>query len=407
MTRQDFLPYGKQYIDQDDIDAVTEVLKSDWLTTGPAVERFEQKLAQVTGARQAVSCSSGTAALHLALLALDIGPGDSVIVSAMSFAATANAVLYVGADVIFADVDENNGLTKARHIQEVCDRLRPEQLRRIKAVIVVNLAGQITEIEGISEIARQHNWKFIVDSCHAIGTSFTDSHAKPHMVGDCAFCDMEVFSFHPVKTIAAGEGGAVTTNCPELSRRLRLFRNHGMVGHQEQWENQAWAQDRKTPPPWYYEIQALGYNYRLSDIHAALGLSQLSKLADFKVKRQQLADHYDQALMALSPLIKPISRTAHCQAAWHLYVILIDFGKTGKNRTDIMKSLAADNIGTQVHYIPIPRHPIYQRKNPETSCPGADAYYARTLSLPLHYAMDFEDVDDVVDKLKHKVLKNP
>ncbi len=396
MTRRSFLPYGKQYIDQDDIDAVTEVLKSDWLTTGPAVEKFETKLAGVTGASYAISCSSGTAALHLALLALDIGPGDSVIVSAMSFAATANAVLYVGAEVVFADVDENDGLTRARHIRAVCDRLKPDQLRRIKAVIVVNLAGQVTEIEDIGEIARHNNWRFIVDSCHAIGTSFDDSHAKPHMVGDCAFCDMEVFSFHPVKVIAAGEGGAITTNSPELSKRLRLLRNHGMVSHQEEWENQ----DQKTPPPWYYEIQALGYNYRLSDIHAALGLSQLNKLADFKERRQQLADHYDQALRPLAPLIRPIVRTAQCQAAWHLYVILIDFGKTGKSRTDIMTSLAADNIGSQVHYIPIPRHPVYQRQNPGTSCPGADAYYARTLSLPLHYGMTFRDVDYVVSKLK-------
>lgn len=395
MTRKSFLPYGKQYIDQDDIDAVTGVLKSDWLTTGPAVENFEKKLAKVTGSQYAVSCSSGTAALHLALLAMGIGPGDSVIVSAMSFAATANAVLYVGGKVIFADVDEDSGLTGKKHILEICNRLNPDELRRIKAIIVVNLAGQITEIEEIGEIARANNWTFIVDSCHALGTSFDDHQGNSHMVGDCAFCDMEIFSFHPVKIIAAGEGGAVTTNSPDLFRKLGLFRNHGMVRKTEQWQDQTGA----PPLPWYYEVQALGYNYRLSDIHAALAASQLDKLSAFKAKRQQLADRYDQSFETLSPLLRPISRTDHCEAAWHLYVVLIDFDKVGLGRTDFVKALMSYNIGTQVHYIPIPRHPIYQKANPGTSCPGADAYYSRTLSLPLHFGMDLKDVDYVVEKI--------
>lgn len=395
MTRKSFLPYGKQYIDQDDIDAVTGVLKSDWLTTGPAVENFEKKLAGVTGAQYAVSCSSGTAALHLALLALDIGPGESVIVSAMSFAATANAVLYVGGKVIFADVDEETGLTGRQHILDICDRLTRDELKRIKAVIVVNLAGQITEIEGIGEIARANNWTFIVDSCHALGTSFDDHQGHSHMVGDCTFCDMEVFSFHPVKIIAAGEGGAITTNSPDLYRKLCLLRNHGMVREQDEWEEQT----GDSPPPWYYEVQELGFNYRLSDIHAALAASQLVKLTAFKAKRQQLVNHYDQSLAGLNPLLRPISRIDHCDAAWHLYVVLIDFDKMGLSRTDFVKALASYNIGTQVHYIPIPRHPIYQRATPGTSCPGADVYYARTLSLPLHFGMDLKDVDYVVEKI--------
>jgi len=389
-----YLPYGRQLIDEDDIQAVAEVLRGDWLTTGPMVKNFEDRLRDVTGSQYALSCSSGTAALHLACMALGIGAGDRVIVPAISFVATANAPLFCGADVLFSDVDPASGLMRAQDVRDLIARLSPDETRSIKAIIPVNLLGEVAEIEEIAAIAHKQDWKIIIDSCHALGTTYRDRRGESHMVGDCHFADMEVFSFHPVKTIAMGEGGAVTCNDRGVYDRLCLLRNHGMERNPQ---NLRVAPE--TPAPWYYEMQLLGYNYRQSDIHAALGFSQLGKLAAFCEKRQRLAAKYDHLFEGLSDHIRPVPAVSGCRATRHLYVILIDFPALGITRRDFVGKLAAGNIGSQVHYIPIHTQPFYVEKYGALSRPGAEDYYARTLSLPLHVSMSEDDVACVVAQI--------
>lgn len=384
--RQDFLPYGKQDITDRDIEAVVRVLKGDYLTTGPAVLEFEEKLKQVTCADYALSCSSGTAALHLACLAIDLGPGDLVIVPAISFAATANAVLYTGADVIFADVDETCGLLRRSDMEGCLEGVTSEQRSRIKAVMPVNLAGQVAELSGIYELAQDQGWKVIIDSCHALGGTYEKGQQT---VGNCRYGDMEIFSFHPVKTVAAGEGGAVTTNDKELGALITEFRSHGIVRDREQIKD----------APWYYEMRRLGFNYRQSDIHAALGTSQISRLKSMIDKRRKLVAQYDSSLHQLFPIVSPTKRVEGSNPGWHLYQTLVDFKELGLSRAELMGKLADKNIGTQVHYIPIYDHPFYQEKYGTVFLPGAASFYEKILSLPLHTGMDIDDVEYVCEIL--------
>ncbi len=400
MTLRDhkYLPYGRQCLDDDDIQAVVDVLQGDWLTTGPTIQKFEDKLRQTVKSDYVVSCSSGTAALHLAYMALDIGAGDRVIVPAISFVATANAAVYCGADILFTDVDPDTGLMRAQDVMALIESLSPEERQSIVAITPVNLTGEVAEIEAISIIAQQYGWRMIVDSCHALGTTYLSRDGKNLAVGDCHFSDMEVFSFHPVKTIAMGEGGAVTTNDQMLYDRLCLLRNHGIERNAEKWIS-APKSEIENPPPWVYEMQILGYNYRQSDIHCALGLSQLNKLSEFTDHRRRLVARYDQSLMGLSAYVKPIEPTRGCGAVRHLYVVLIDFKALGVSRLDFIRDLSSRNVGSQVHYIPIYAHPFYREKyGPQTRC-GAEEYYARTLSLPLHVNMSLDDVDDVIAQI--------
>lgn len=390
------LPYGRQLIDEDDIKAVVEVLRSDWLTTGPAVENFEAALADHTDANYVLSCSSGTAALHLAFLALGVGPGDLVIVPSISFIATANGAAFCGADILFCDVDPENGLMRVSDVKNLLQSLTGDEVSRIKAIIPVSLAGQVTDNEGLCALAQEHGWTMLIDSCHALGTRYQDNQGKDHKAGDCAFAALEIFSFHPVKTVAMGEGGAVTTNNPELYEKLKLFRNHGMVREPGKFQN---ATEEEMQAPWYYEMQSLGFNYRQSDIHCALGISQLTKLEKFVERRAELVMRYDSLLGSVSPHVSLLKKTANCQAGWHLYPLLIDFVSLGLSRTEFMKRLSECNIYTQVHYIPIHSQPYYSEKYGDLSRSGADQYYARTLSLPLFADMDEGDVDFVVASL--------
>jgi len=385
-----FLPYGRQSIDDEDVRAVTAVLKGDMLTTGPTIARFEDAFAKAVGARHAVACSSGTAALHLAAMAADLGPGGRAIVPAVTFAATANAAHYVGADVVIADVTGENGLMTPALLRESLSR---PDAADVKVVLPVHLAGQCADPAAIRDLADASGAMVIEDACHALGASWRGSDGREHRVGDCSHSDMAVFSFHPVKTIAMGEGGAITTNDDVLARRLRALRTHGMEHDPDAFEDREAACDEDgLRRPWYMEMQALGFNYRASDIHCALGLSQLGRLPEFVARRRALAAVYDDLLAGLSPRLRPITRIPACDAVWHLYVVLIDYGDAGTTRARFMAALREREIGSQVHYIPLYRHPYFVRRYGQQSRPGAEAYYDRALSLPLHVSMTEADV---------------
>lgn len=396
------LPYSRHAIDEDDIAAVVEVLRGDWLTTGPHVREFEAALAQQCGAEHAVSCASGTASLHLASLALGLGPEHTVIVPTMTFAATANAPRLAGAEIEFADCDPNSGLMGLAQFEDALTRLRRSG-RRASAVFPVDLAGQCSDLEAIAARARAEGLAIVEDSCHALGTRYQRRDGQWHAVGGCADSDVTVFSFHPVKTIAAGEGGAVLTRDPDLARRLAMFRNHGVHREPAQFtDKEAGFEHARGNPqvnPWYYEMTALGLNYRLSDINCALAKSQLGKLEQFVAARRQLVARYDSLLGPLGPLVKPVARQPHCRAAWHLYSVLIDFAASPLTRGQLIRALEERGIRSQVHYIPVHRHPYYRDRYGAINLPGAEAYYRRTLSLPLFVGMEERDVDRVVESL--------
>ena len=379
---QKFLPYGRQSIDQADIDAVIEVLQGDWLTTGPAVSGFEEDFAAHCSARHAVACSNATAGLHLALAGLGVGPGDVCIVPSITFLATANAALFCGADVVFADVDPATGLMTPDTLSEALARAG-----RAKAVLPVHLTGQCEDLESLSQICCEHGASMVEDACHAVGT-----HWRDQAVGGCEHSAAAVFSFHPVKTLAAGEGGMVTTNDDRLAERMRSQRSHGMERAPEKLQ-------QPDEGPWWYEMQAIGWNYRLTDMQAALVRSQLSRLPSFKARRQALAARYD-ALLGQDEYIRPNLRTADCDPCLHLYCVRIDFAALGTSREAVMQALHAKGIGTQVHYIPVPSQPYYREKYGDQTLPGAAEYYAHTLTLPLFPGMEDADPDRVVAALR-------
>ncbi len=398
------LSYGRQSIDESDIQAVVDVLRSDWLTQGPAVEAFETALAHAVNARHAIACSSGTAALHLALLATDIDQNDYVIVPATTFLATANAVRMTDAEVIFADVDPDTGLMEAEQLAATIANASPHARGRLKAVMPVFLGGQTPDLQAIATLSKQHNLSIIEDACHALGGAYAEQDGSLHTVGDGTFADAAVFSFHPVKTIAAGEGGAVVTNDPAIASACRLYRNHGMVRDENQFVDQVRAQDsRGQLKPWYYEMHRLGYNYRLSDLHSALGLSQLKRLDKFVERRRALVDRYRSALDKLFPHVRPVASRRKNTTCWHLFTILIDFKALGVERTDVVNTLRARGIGTQIHYIPVHNQPYYRERYGEVSLPGAEQYYESCLTLPLFPAMRDEDIDEVVGELANAV----
>ena len=396
------LPYSRHAIDEDDIAAVAEVLRGDWLTTGPKVHDFEAALAQRCGADFAISCTNGTAALHLACLALGIGPDHTVIVPTMTFAATANAARLAGAEVFFADCDPESGLMQLPQFEAALAQLKRDGCRAA-AVFPVDLAGQCADVETIAACARHEGLAIVEDSCHALGTRYQRHDGSWTAVGGCGDSDITVFSFHPVKNIAAGEGGAALTRQPDLARRLAMFRNHGVNREAADFtDKEAGFESAPGNPqvnPWYYEMTALGLNYRLSDINCALALNQLGKLEHFAAHRRRLAERYDARLAGLAPLLRPIQRSAHCRPAWHLYSVLIDFDASPLSRGQLVRALEARGIRTQVHYIPVHRHPYYRDRYGAISLPGAEAYYRRTLSLPLFVGMDEDDVDYVVETL--------
>ncbi len=367
------IPYGRQSIDEEDIRAVVEVLRSDWLTTGPKVAEFEQAVADFVDARQAVAVSSGTAALHAAMFGLGIGPGDEVIVPAMTFAATANCVVFQGAAPVFADVEPDTLLISPAQIEA-------KITSRTKAIIAVDYTGHPVEYDAIRSISDKHGIALVADACHALGASY-----KGKRVGSLA--DLSVFSFHPVKHITTGEGGMITTDNPELAGRMRRFRNHGITTDHHQ---------REKEGSWFYEMIDLGYNYRLTDLQCALGLSQLKKLPHFLDKRRKIAKQYDDFFARISG-ISPLAVISDAQHAYHLYVVQLNPRYLGVNRTELFRKLRRQGIGVNVHYIPVHLHPFYRREFGTGTglCPVAEAASDRILSLPMHAEMTGQDVDTV------------
>jgi len=372
------LPYGKQCIDDDDVAAVVEALRSDFLTTGPKIAEFEAALCKATDAKHAIACSNGTTALHLAAIALDIKEGDAVIVPSVTFLATANAVRYTGAEVVFCDVDPQTGLMNAQHLEEALTRCGH---LKAKAVFPVHLTGQCVDLKSLKIVADRHNLKIMSDSCHALG-----SLNNGHLAGSGIDEDMAIFSFHSVKTVAMGEGGAITTNNDDWANQMRTLRTHGMVR-------------KPDPNPWNYEMQDLGYNYRVTDIQCALGLSQIKKLPRFIERRREIVEMYDDLLAPLHNVLQTPVHVKNCTPAWHLYALRIDFDALGTTRAAVMNALRDKGVGTQVHYIPVHQQPYYQKRYGELSLPGADTYYNNTLSIPLYPHMTDDDVRHVVKSL--------
>ena len=399
--KKPFLPYGRQLIDDDDIATVSSALRGEFLTTGPLVERFEHMLARTVGARDTVACSSGTAALYLAARALGIGIGHTVIVPAITFLATASAPHLAGAEIVFADVDPESGLMRAQDLEAALARA-PQ--KHADAVFPVHYAGQSCDMAPIAEIARAKRMKIVEDAAHALGTVWRGADGAVQSVGANEFSDLTIFSFHPVKTVAMGEGGAVSTNDPELLQRLKRARNHGITREPLEFRRvDASFDSTGAVNPWYYELESPGFNWRISDINCALGISQLSKLQRFINARRMLAACYDELLAPLAPLVRPLKRDPRSLTAWHIYAVRIDFEEVGIERAAMMRGMAADGIGTQVHYIPVHRQPYYAQRYGQHSLPGAESYYASTLTLPLHPAMSETDIVRVVAALRKQI----
>ena len=382
-----FLGYGRQSIDQTDIDAVVSVLRSDFLTQGPAVERFEAALAERVGARHAVAVSSGTAGLHIACLAAGLGPGDRGLTAAVTFAASSNCLLYAGAEAGFTDIDrEALGMTPAA--LEKALAAAPDT----KAVIPVHLAGLAHASAEIRALAKGR--VVIEDAAHAVGGKYPDG----KLVGCGAYADMSVFSFHPVKTITTGEGGAVVTNDDALAHRLRAFRSHGIERDPARFSGPDTREDGHVKA-WLYEQQLLGFNYRMTDIQAALGLSQLGKLDRFLERRRAIARRYDEVFGKLPHVRLPQAAPPdRARSGHHLYVALFDFAAMRTTRTAFMTTLRGQGIGTQVHYIPVYRHPYYAKRYglAPAAFPEAERYYSGCLSLPFYPALTDDDVERVI-----------
>jgi UDP-4-amino-4,6-dideoxy-N-acetyl-beta-L-altrosamine transaminase len=399
MATPSFLPYGRQLIEDDDIAAVSEALRADYLTTGPTVDAFEQAFAEKVGAAHAVTCNSGTAALHLAAMALNLQPDDWLVVPTLTFLATANAARYVGAEVQFADVDAETGLLTEAALEQALDQAKRAG-RRPKAVSPVHLAGRVAPLADLARIAKAHDLPIVEDACHALGTAYDAMNGTAGRVGDGRYGTLAIFSFHPVKTIAVGEGGMITTNDADLAAHMRIARSHGMIREPQHMRDRDAAFDADgTPRGWYYEMHEFGFNYRLTDVLCALGISQLRKLDRFTARRRELTRLYDEALKPLAPLVRPVPPVPGCDPALHLYAVLIDFNTLQVTRQQLMTRLRERGIGTQVHYIPVHRQPYYRDRYGEIALPGADAYYSRELSLPLFPAMSDGDVSRVVDTL--------
>lgn len=373
-VRGTLLPYGRQSLDDEDIQSVVEVLKSDWLTTGPKVGEFEERFAEWVGAKHAVSFSSGTAALHAAAFAAGLQSGDEAVTTPMTFCATANCVLYQGATPVFADVSAD---TLNLDPQEAAKKISA----RTKAIIAVDYAGHPADLTALRELAAKHGLVLIEDACHALGAEYLGQR-----VGGIA--DMTVFSFHPVKHLATGEGGMVTTNDAKLAETLRRFRNHGISSE---------ARQRQESGQWFYEMVLLGFNYRLTDIACALGISQLEKLEANLARRRAIAARYTRAFCDLPGIMVPAVRDG-ANPAWHLYPIRLKLEALSAGRTEIFRALRAENLGVNVHYIPVHQHPYYRERfgYKGGEYPVAEDAYERLISLPMFHAMTDQDAEDVV-----------
>ncbi|GIN74770.1 spore coat protein [Bacillus sp. J14TS2] len=381
--RQSLLPYGKQSIDEDDIEAVINILKSDYLTTGPEIERFEKRIAEYVGAKYAVAFSNGTAALHAACYAAGIQSGDEVITTPLTFAASANCILYQGGKPVFADIDERTYNIDPKEIKK-------KITGKTKAIIPVDFTGQPALLDEIMAIAKENDLVVIEDAAHALGSMY-----KGKRIGSIS--DMTMFSFHPVKHITTGEGGMITTNHKEYYEKLCQFRSHGITRDR--------GKMQVDHGPWYYEMQTLGFNYRITDIQAALGNSQLNKLDRFISRRREIAAIYQDAWKDYKELILPFQQ-ADGQSSWHLFVLRINSDAVRVDRKTIFTELTEQNIGVNVHYIPIYLFPYYQELGfPQGFCPVAEKVYEEFITVPLYPAMTHEDVQDVIAAVNRTIQR--
>jgi perosamine synthetase len=375
------LPYARQMLDEADIQAVVQVLRGDWLTTGPTIAEFERALAARVGAQHAVAVSNGTAALHAAVYAAKLQTDDEVIVTPMTFAASANCARYAGASVRFADVRPDTLNLDPLQVERAITA-------RTRAIVTVDYAGQPSDLEQINSIARRHNLPVIEDAAHALGATY---HGRS--VGSLA--DLTTFSLHPVKHITTGEGGVITTNDPDLAARMRTFRSHGINSDHR---------TRALEGSWFYEMEDLGYNYRITDFQCALGLSQLGKLDAWLERRRDIAAAYTSAFSEFAEL-EPPAVLSDRQSAWHLYVVRLRLERMTADRGEIFRALRAENIGVNVHYIPVPWHPYYQRLGySKGDWPVAESAYERMISLPMFPSMSEADVGDVIEAVR-KVIR--
>ena len=381
-VREKPIYYGRQCIEQDDIDAVVETLKSDFLTGGPKITALERQLCEITGAKYAVVVANGTAALHLAAMAAGIGEGDEVIVSSITFAASANCVLYCGGTPVFADIDnETYNISPAS--------VREHITEKTKAIVAVDFTGQAVEHEELQAICKEYGLLFIEDAAHAIGTAYN---GVP--VGSLA--DMTCFSFHPVKTVTGGEGGAITTNSEELYRKLLLLRTHGITRNQDEMVH-------PTDALWYNEQVTLGYNYRITDFQAALLGSQLRKLPKFSARRKEIVKKYDEAFLPM-PEIQVQKEILKSDTTRHLYILRLNLDKLTCTRREFFDALYAENTCPQVHYLPVYLHSYYEKLGYRKGlCPNAEKYYEESMSIPLYYSLTDEDVEDVIHAVKKVV----
>lgn len=377
-VRSKLLPYGHQWIDDEDITAVVEVLKSDWITQGPKVDEFERKVAEYCGAKYAVAVSSGTAALHAACSVAGISRGDEAITTPITFAATANAVVYCGGKPVFTDIKED---TTNIDVQEIKRRLSP----KTRAILPVDFAGHPADLDKIKAIAEERKLVVIEDACHALGAEY-----KGRKIGSLSH--MTVLSFHPVKHITTGEGGMVLTDNEEFYEKLKVFRHHGIV------------KDDPDMGPWHYNIHEPGYNLRITDFQCALGISQMKKLDRFVERRRKIAARYHEAFAEMEEVVTPVE-SVDIKAAYHIYVIQLRTEMLKAGREELFEALRAENIGVNVHYMPLHLHPFYQRVfgYKKDDYPRAERYYERAITLPVFPKMSDEDVEDVIGAV-HKVI---
>lgn len=377
------ISYGHQHISQEDIDAVRKVLESDWLTQGPDIERFEQAVASYCGVRYAVAVTNATSALHIACKAAGLGEGDTLWTSPITFTASANCGRYCGADVDFVDIDDK---TYNMDVDQLAEKLRTTT-KVPKVVVPVHFAGQSCEMDRIHMLAQQYGFIVIEDASHATGAEY-----KKHKVGSCEFSDMTVFSFHPVKIITTGEGGMVLTNNERLYQRLQLFRCHGITRDED-------LMTREADGPWYYQQIDLGFNYRMTDLQAALGCSQLKHLDQFVARRRYLAQRYDEMLRGL-PLRMPYQHP-DTESSWHIYVVRLDLSRITLSKKEIFARMREKGIGLNLHYIPVHTQPYYERlgfKNGDF--PVSEQYYKETITLPLYYDLTDKQQDQVASALR-------
>lgn len=397
LKKKEFLHYSKQCIDHTDLKCIEKVLKSDFLTTGPEVKKFENKLSNYVGSKYAVVCSNGSVALYLACLSLNLPKGTKIIIPSITFAAAANVAKMLDFKIIFCDVESSSGLV-TKNILE--DTIIENKITK-GLFLPVHLNGQSVDLPEISKVCNKYSISIIEDASHALGTKIM-KRKKISKIGSCDYSKMTTFSFHPVKNITMGEGGAITTNDKTLYEKIILLRNNGIQRDPKFFSNKGAYDKNNILNPNHYEIQSIGLNFRASDLNCALGTNQLNKIEKFIIKRKKIVERYDEKFSSLADFLKPVKKFNFCNTSYHLYVLLIDFEKIGLTRAHIINQLKNRNIGVQVHYPPLHLQKIYGFSKKLT---GSEEYYKKCLSLPLFPQLTFSDVDYVAMQLKNLIKK--